>query len=286
MENQGKTVVLIISIILAGLIGVAAFWFGSNLGKKGEPLPANQTTDQQLTPDNSSDLESNNQADFDQNDQTDPVDNTEPASQTTEEKSNEEPEGESDIESEEEIPEELIIPDLEGLKEYLPEGGNLVYYWYAKMNDDEYNEYIITYNHQDQAKVMALGVEKNAYRILWDQEIPGNRVNGQRVEIRDRTQNGTHELVIGTNAFMNIYQYSDEGPVNLVLNNGPRHGENTQIALGTPLTADVELGDSRENGLDEIRFISAPDENNQQMMDIYEWDGEQYSFVETITRAQ
>ena len=281
MKNNHLTV-LLCALGIAILLGATVFVVGMQLGKKDQnntETVSDQTTtintDDATPDDNTLPTEDTASATTDDSTANPTIDTTTPQDSS-----------DTPTETDQEIPAELVIPeDADALEALLPEGANLSYYWYAKMNDDEYNEYAIVYTLDGEVKVTALGVDQNQYKPLWDETIPGSSVNYQNVRIEDLNSDGTIDIAVQTDNFMNIYQYSDDKPVVFTLNGGTHAGENTEITLGTPLVASVELDDTNDNGKNEIIYVSAPDDAGNVEKEIYEWDGTLYSYLETITVA-
>jgi len=264
MQSKQNSKVLLISLFIAVILGGAAIFL---LTRDSD---ATDSTDEitQETESEESETESDSLS-------TDDEDTT-----TSDETDLEEDEETID----EEESEEITIPEMEDLQDFLPEGGQLVLYWWEYLNDDEYNEVIIAYNHEDKAKLMALGVEDNEYKTLWDQEVPGRSVSD--LEVSDRNGDGVVEIVVwttqGSSGYMNLYHYSDDGPTVMILRDGSHDGENTEISWNTAVIEKVELGDTNENGKDDI-LLYLPGQDDTQIYDHYEWDGTDYSFLEQAT---
>ena len=288
--------ILFFAIACAVTLAIGGVWVGMRMMDTGGDDAEQTATDTSVLPDK---LVTPDTTTSDTGSDTDnqPVDTTPLATEETQPSATPTLEDTETDAGEPEVvePKEVTVPTMDEMKDLLPEGGSLVRYWWSKMNDDEYNEVVIGYNQDSTAKLLTLGVKEYEYKVIWDEVIPGTRV--VELEASDRNGDGTYEIVVWTaqgdgSGFVNIYQYSDEGPKVMVLSGGSHQGENTEIAywksdeaLATSRVYEVQLGAVSDAGPDAISFITGPIEQDSEGKDqlyreIYVWDGEQYSFTD------
>jgi len=194
-------------------------------------------------------------------------------------------------------PEEKEIsfpPTVAQIKAFFPEGITTVRYWYENMDGREGFEVAVAYAQEKKVHLAILTGTEPLYHILWDAQLPGQSVTS--LEVGDRNGDGSTEIAAVTaqssaSGYMNLVQYSDAGPVVLLLKGGEHDGENTKISfstttetLSTSSVYRVDLGDKNGNGKDEIDILSGPavgdiNADFKVYQDMYEWNGEQYTFV-------
>ncbi len=193
------------------------------------------------------------------------------------------------------VEKELTIPPtIAQIKAFFPDGITTVRYWYENMDSKAGYEVVVAYSKDKQARLAVLAGTEPLYHLLWDAELPGQTITS--LTVGDRNNDDVTEIAVytaqsSTSGYMNLVQYSDAGPVVLLLKGGEHDGQNTKISyttttetLSTTGIYRVDLGDKNANGKVEIDILTGPAVGDtagvfQVYQDMYEWDGAQYTFI-------